>query len=143
LIRNDSTLAVKLIDGTGGWNSGPGRRTLYTVDRHHDVELRIGGNNRAAGFVSDDAKRERDALPPVKVCIHALSKKKKKRRRVCIHAANYEFVYVGRGTITRDHQFITALLPPAGNHTQVVLKYFLFVYTWRTAQPRAYPPRAF
>jgi hypothetical protein len=89
-------------------------------------------------------RKERETLYRLsKSAFMHCQKKKKKRRRVCIHAANYEFVYVGRGTITRDHQFITALLPPAGNHTRVVLKYFLFVYTWRTAQPRAYPPRAF
>ncbi|OQU91461.1 hypothetical protein SORBI_3001G185450 [Sorghum bicolor] len=55
---------------------------------------------RPAGFVSDDAKkrRERDALPPVEVCIHAAP----------------TTTWAG-GTITRDHQFITP--PPAGNHT--------------------------
>jgi hypothetical protein len=106
------------------WNPGPDgvhstlsiATTMLSCQEHTKPDRSEEPSARPAGFVSDDAKkrRERDALPPVEVCIHAAP----------------TTTWAG-GTITRDHQFITP--PPAGNHTcyaswvWVVFK-FLFVY---------------
>ena len=98
LIRNDSALVVKLVEGTvDGWNSGRDGvhstlsiATMMLSCQEHEAGSE-GTTERPVPSVMTQ-KRERLALPPVKVCIDA--------------------------AYSDDHQFITALLPPARrNHT--------------------------